>query len=81
MILITDDRNSKFAKKVYNDFPSVTIVETSNKNICSILSQKDNVYIDKNSKSEKLNSIKLFLEVNVIEYKTIIETPTGYEYQ
>lgn len=81
MILITDDRNSKFAKKVYNDFPKVTIVETSNKNICSILSQKDNVYIDKNSKSEKLNSIKLFLEVNVIEYKTIIETPTGYEYQ
>ncbi len=84
MILITDDRNSKFAKKVSNDFPNVTIVETSNKNIWSMLEnkdKKDNVYFDPNTKTEMSDSIRLFLEMNPIEYKIIIDTPTGYKFE
>ena len=78
MIFITNDKNSKFAKMVFNDFPNVVILETTDDDIYSKLDVKDSVYIDSNSNSEEIEYIILALEVIPKDYKIIKGTPTGY---
>ena len=81
MIFITENRNSKIAKMVSNDFPNVVIIETIDDDIYSKLDVEDNIYIDSNIISDKLESIKLYLEINPKVYKTIEETPKGYSFK
>ena len=49
--------------------------------IYSKLDVEDNIYIDSNIIFDKLESIKLYLEINPKVYKTIEETPKGHSFK